>query len=260
MEKLEGPNMFSEERRRHILEIIEKDDRVNTKYLCEKFNTTPVTIRKDLAILEEKGELLRTHGGAIQGKKLYQGLALSEKEKMFLEEKNRIVKNAVNLILPGDTIILDSGSTISLLAKEIRNLSGITIITNAVNIAYDLSKSNNVIILTGGHLKKDSMTLTGPLADVVLNRISAGKLFFGVDGIDFGVGLTTPDIMEANTTRCMMAIAGEKILLVDSSKIGRRSLAVISKIDEIDQIITTKKFTEKEIKKFTNLGVKVKIV
>lgn len=252
--------MFQEERRRQILKILDEEERVMTKDLQEKFNTTPVTIRKDLAVLEENGQLKRTHGGAIKSKEFFQGFSLSEKEKMFLDEKSKIVSYAAKLISSGDTVILDSGSTTSMLAKEIKGMSGVTVITNAINIAFDLSKSDNEVILTGGQLKKDSLTLIGPLADDVIMKISAGKLFFGVDGIDFDAGLTTPDFVEANTTRMMMSIVGEKILLADPSKFGRRSLAVISPIEEIDTLITTKPLEESSIKKLDMLDVEVVIV
>lgn len=260
MKKENQSSMFQEERRRQILEILEKEERVMTKDLYEKFNTTSVTIRKDLAVLEERGKLKRTHGGAIKSKELFQGLAFSEKEKMFLNEKTKIVKCAAQFIKSGDTIILDSGSTTSLLINEIKEIGGVTVITNAVNIAYGLAKSNNEVILTGGQLKKNSLTLMGPLANSVIKKISAGRLFFGVDGIDLDAGLTTPNITEANTTRAMMSIVGEKILLIDSSKFGRRSLAVIGQVNEVDKIITTKPLHEDEIKQFEELGVEVIIV
>ncbi len=260
MNKNNGNVVFQEERREEILHILENENRVMIVDLCNKFNTSSVTIRKDLALLEQEGLLKRTHGGAIKNKSLFPGLALNEKEKLHLDEKMRIAKEAAKLISEGDTIIIDSGSTTTLLAKEIKNIKGITVITNAINIASDLFQSDIEVILTGGVLQKETSTLIGPLADEVLQKISAGKLFHGVDGIDFEVGLTTPNIVEAKTSRTMMDVAGEKILLVDSSKFGRRSLGVISKIKDIDKIITTKKLSKKEIMKFAEWNVEVKVV
>jgi DeoR/GlpR family transcriptional regulator of sugar metabolism len=252
--------VFQEERLEKILALFEKDNRLVTKDLPERFNTTSVTIRKDLAILEQRGLLKRTHGGAIRTKKLYPGLALNEKEKINLDEKIRIAKKAATLISKGDTIILDSGSTTSLLAKEIKNLQGITVITNAINIANELLQSDIEVILIGGLLLKQTLTMFGPLADIALRKITADKLFMGVDGIDFEVGLTTPNIQEAETSRVMMEISGEVILVVDSSKFGRRSLGVISKVNEINRIITTKKLTESEVEKLNKGDVEIIIV
>ena len=252
--------VFQEERLERILALFEKENRLVTKDLPEKFKTTSVTIRKDLAILEQRGLLKRTHGGAIRSKKLYPGLALNEKEKINLEEKRRIAKKAATLISKGDTIILDSGSTTSLLAKEIKHMQGITVVTNAMNIANELIESDIEVILIGGSLLKQTSTMVGPLADVALRKITADKLFIGVDGIDFEVGLMTPNILEAKTSHVMMEIAGEIILIVDASKFGRRSLGVISKVNEINKIITTKKLTESEIEKFKKDDVEIIMV
>ena len=249
--------IFQEERMRGIMKILEKENRVLIADLCKTFNTTAVTIRKDLDILESEGALKRTHGGAILYKPLFHGLALNEKEKLNSDEKERIANEAVKLISEGDVIILDSGSTTTQLARKMTNLKGITIITNAVNIALELANSDLEIILTGGALQKNSSTLVGPFAEDALRKISADKLFHGVDGIDYEIGLTTPDITEANTSRVMMQRAGENILLVDSSKFGRRSLGVICQIKEIDKIITTKKMDKLEIKKLNEIGVNV---
>lgn len=252
--------VFQEERLEKIIALLNKDNRLVTKDLPATLNTTSVTIRKDLAILERRGILKRTHGGAIKTKKLYPGLALNEKEKINLEEKLRIVKRAAKLVAEGDTIILDSGSTTSLLAKEIKNMQRVTVITNAMNIANELIHTDVKVILIGGSLLKETSTLVGPLADDVLRKITADKLFLGVDGIDFAAGLTTPDINEAHTSSVMMQVSGEIILVVDSSKFGRRSLGVISKVKDIDTLITTKKLSNTEIDKLEKENIEVIIV
>ncbi len=254
------PKVFQEERLRGIMKILEKENRVLINDLSKIFNTTSVTIRKDLDQLEREGFLKRTHGGAILHKPLFHGLALIEKEKLHADEKKRIADEAVKLINEGDVIILDSGSTTTQLARNMKNLKGITVITNAVNIALELATSDLEIILTGGSFQKDSSTLIGPLADDVLRKVSADKLFHGVDGVDYELGLTTPNIIEANTSRVMMQRAGENILLVDSSKFGRRSLGVICQIKEINKIITTKEMDKTEIQKLNDMGVEVVIV
>ncbi|MCE5174768.1 MAG: DeoR/GlpR family DNA-binding transcription regulator [Bacteroidales bacterium] len=252
--------IFQEERLEKIMALLEKENRLVTNDLPAMFNTTSVTIRKDLIILEKRGLLKRTHGGAIKVNKLYPGLALTEKEKINLDEKLRIAKQASKLISEGDTIILDSGSTTSLLAKEIKHMHRLTVITNAINIANELLQSDIEVILIGGSLLKETSTLVGPIADDSLRKLSAAKLFIGVDGIDFERGLTTPNIQEAKTSRVMMEISSEIILVVDSSKFGRRSLGVISQVKDIDIIITTKKLSDTEQKRFSNDGIDVFMV
>jgi DeoR family transcriptional regulator of aga operon len=252
--------IFQEERMRGIMKILEKENRVLIADLCKIFNTTSVTIRKDLDMLKNEGLIKRTHGGAILYKPLFHGLALNEKEKLNADEKERIAKEAVKLISEGDVIILDSGSTTTQLARNMKNLKGVTVITNAVNIALELANSELEVVLTGGVFQKNSSTLIGPVADDSLRKISADKLFHGVDGVDYEIGLTTPDLVEANTSSVMMQRASENILLVDSSKFGRRSLGIICQMDEIDKIITTKQMDEPEIKKLNDMGVDVVIV
>jgi len=100
--------------------------------------------------LEKKGEIKRVHGGAIRHQSLFSGLTLSEKEKIKTAEKERIAKFAVGLVKRGDVIIVDSGSTTLQFARNLKNISGITIITNSLNVASELSKSDNKVILTGG--------------------------------------------------------------------------------------------------------------
>ena len=251
---------FQEERLQGISDLLEKKKRVFINDVAKTFDTSAVTIRKDLDIMEKRGLLKRTHGGAIQSKPLFHGLPLSEKEKLHAEEKERIANEAVKLIQKGDVIILDSGSTTTQLARMMRNLKGIKVITNAVNIALELASKDREVILTGGVLQENSSTLIGPLAEDVLRKISADKLFHGVDGIDYEIGLTTPDVAEASTSQVMMQRAGENILLVDSSKFGRRSLGVICQMKDIDKIITTKKMDKTELQKLNELGVEVVIV
>ena len=260
MESSSEQKVFQEERMRGIIYQLENKNRVLISDLCKEFNTTAVTIRKDLDILESRGLLKRTHGGAISHKPLYHGLDLLEKEKLNEDEKQRIANEAVKLISEGDVLIIDSGSTTTQLARSMKGLKNVKVITNAVNIALELAQSDLEIILTGGSFQKGSFTLCGPLAEDVLGKISADKLFHGVDGVDYQIGLTTPDIIEANTSRVMMQRAGENILLVDSTKFGRRSLGVICKMEEINKIITTKNMSKVEIQKLNNMGVEVVIV
>lgn len=249
--------IFQEERVQGILNVLAAEKRVLINDLCKTFNTSAVTVRKDLAFMQEQGLLKRTHGGAIQYRPLFHGLSLGEKEKLHLEEKERIATEACKMIQDGDVVMLDSGSTTTQLARKMKNLKGIKVITNALNIALELANSEFEVIVTAGELQKNSSTLIGPLADDSLMRISADKLFHGVDGVDYEIGLTTPDIIEANTSRVMMQRAGENILLVDSSKFGRRSLGVICQIKDVDKIITTRRMEKHEIKKLNDMGVDV---
>lgn len=249
--------MFNEERKQKILQLLAQKERVFVNDLCELFETTSVTIRKDLDQLEEEGHLRRVHGGAIINKSLYPGMALPEKQKLNLEQKERIARKAVNMINQGDVILLDSGSTTHQLAKLIKELKGITVITNGINIAAELMNSDNDVIITGGKFDKGSSTLYGPLTEETLQHLAADKLFQGVDGIDIQIGFTTPSIEEAQISRKMMKISGQSIVLADSSKFGRRSLSVIGQISDADTIITDDGVDHNYVKSLTDMGLEV---
>lgn len=247
--------MLNEERRQKIQEILTEKRRILVREVSRKFGISEVTIRKDLEILEKKGILTRVHGGAILNSASRQDLALTEKERIHSEEKSRIANFAESLIVPGDTIILDSGSTTTQLAHLLKYKKDITVITNAVNIATELAASDLTVILTGGMLRERSFSLVGPIAEESLRNITVDKLFLGVDGIDFRFGLTTPNIMEARVNKMMIKVAVQVIVLADSSKFGRRSVGVIDSLDSIDRIITDNKISDDDLARLSELGI-----
>ncbi|MEJ2635615.1 MAG: transcriptional repressor AgaR [Calditrichia bacterium] len=249
--------MLTEERRRRIQEILQTQKRILVNEIADDFNISAVTIRKDLEILEKRGVLSRVHGGAIVNHSSVQDLAVNEKERINVQEKNKIARKAESLIKSGDVIILDSGSTTTALARHLKFKKDITVITNAVNIASELTASEVNVILTGGNLREKSFSLVGPIAEESLKLITADKLFLGVDGIDFERGLTTPNIMEAKVNRMMIQAADEVILLADSSKFGRRSLGVIDEVKSVDKLITDKRVSKSNVASLENLGIEV---
>lgn len=142
--------MLNEERRRHILEILKRDGRVLVVDLAKQFHTSQVTIRKDLDILQEHGRIHRSHGGALPAQEsALEDPTLREKEKLHRKEKLQIATAAVRMVTEGQVVVLDSGTTTTAIARALRNFQSLTIITNAVNIAAELSGSALEVILTG---------------------------------------------------------------------------------------------------------------
>lgn len=147
--------MLSEERQRAILELLHRDGRVLVMDLARHFRTSQVTIRKDLEVLHVKGRIHRTHGGALPASDgALEDRTLREKEKLHRKEKLRIAAAAVRMVTEGQVVILDSGTTTTAIARALRNFQNLTIITNAVNIAAELSGSALEVILTGQPEKK----------------------------------------------------------------------------------------------------------
>jgi len=249
--------MLNEERRRRIQEIISQKKRILVKEISNNFNISEVTIRKDLEILEKRGILTKVHGGAILNQSSIIDLALTEKERIYPREKDRIAQKAQEMINYGDVIILDSGSTTTQIARHIKFKKGIKVITNAINIASELAASEIELILTGGILREKSFSLVGPIAEDTLRKVTADKLFLGVDGVDFHFGLTTPNVLEAKVNELMVKAASEVILVSDSSKFGRRRMGVIDKITTVDKIITDKNIPQEVLNRLKAMDIEV---
>ncbi|HEY2625225.1 MAG TPA: transcriptional repressor AgaR [Candidatus Udaeobacter sp.] len=253
--------MLNEERRRHILEILNRDGRVLVVDLARQFRTSQVTIRKDLDALEANGRIQRSHGGALPSREsALEDPSLREKEKLHRKEKLQIAEAAVQMVREGQVVILDSGTTTTAIARALRKFKNLTIITNAVNIAAELSGSSLDVILTGGTLRKNSFSLVGPIAEETLHRLNADILFLGVDGFDVQHGLTTPNLLEAKVNRAMMDVSRVVVAVCDSSKFGRRTLSSIAPPSDVHYLITDKGIPKQDLAAMKKNGIQVEIV
>jgi DeoR family transcriptional regulator of aga operon len=253
--------MLSEERQRAILELLSRDGRVLVGPLAKHFHTSQVTIRKDLEILHANGRIHRTHGGALSVREsALEDPTLREKEKLHSKEKVQIAESAVTLVSEGQVVVLDSGTTTTAVARVLRDFRNLTIITNALNIAAELSGTNLEVILTGGNLRKNSFSLVGPLAEETLRRLNADILFLGVDGFDVQHGLSTPNLLEARVNRAMMDIAKITVVVCDSSKFGKRSLSLIATPPSIHRVITDRGIPKGDLGALKKSGIEVTIV
>jgi DeoR family transcriptional regulator of aga operon len=250
--------MLNEERRRAILDMMQHDGRVLVADLAEQFQTSQVTIRKDLEILHVRGLVHRTHGGALPTRQgALEDPTLREKEKLYRKEKHSIAIAAARLVAEGQVVILDSGTTTTEIARALRNFKNLTVVTNAVNIAAELANSSLEIILTGGTVRKNSFSLVGPIAEETLRRLSADILFLGVDGFDVQYGLSTPNLQEAKVNRVMVEIAKRTVATCDSSKFGRRSLSLIVEPSALHHVITDHGIRKADMKALKRAGIEV---
>src|SRR5512136_482448 len=253
--------MLNEERRRAILEILNRDGRVLVKDLASRFTTSHVTIRNDLEVLHSRGMLHRTHGGALPVEMAaLLDPSLREKEELHREEKELIGEAAAKLVREGQSVVLDSGTTTTAAARALRDRRQLTVITNAVNIAAELAGTAIEVILTGGVLREKSFSLVGPLAEETLRRLSADVLLLGVDGFDVNFGLTTPNLLEAGVNRAMMEISRRTVAICDSSKFGRRSLSLIGPSTVVHQVITDSHISKADLRGLKQVGIEVTLV
>nr|PZN02149.1 MAG: DeoR family transcriptional regulator [Bacillota bacterium] len=217
-----------------ILNIIARESKINVNELAKLFNVSQVTIRNDLRYLEKQGMLKRVHGGAVAvtDDNIANRLCLNYKVK------KKIAREASKLVRDGETVMIESGSTAAILAKELANKK-VTIITNSLFIANyvkDISDIN--VILLGGFMQKTSEVLVGPLVKASLTDIYVDKLFVGVDGFTKETGFTSLDLGRTEAVRYMREKANRTIVITDSSKFGIRGNVHLLDLEEVDTIIT----------------------
>jgi DeoR family transcriptional regulator, aga operon transcriptional repressor len=247
------------DRRKVILNRINEVGQVYVHELGKEFDVSDVTIRNDLEQLEKKKMLIRARGGAI---KIEGNVGLdyhvSEKNKLYSEEKSKIGKKASQLIADHDTIILDSGTTTLEITNYLGHLKDVTVICNALNVINQLIKLQNInLIIPGGYLRRNSLSLVGPLAEKNMQNLFVDKAFIGVDGFDTKHGIYTPNIEEAYFNEIMIKMSREVIVVCDSSKFLRRSLAYICGLDKIHCVITDSGITDEDKKRLEDYRIKV---
>jgi DeoR family transcriptional regulator, aga operon transcriptional repressor len=253
--------MLIDERRQHILELIQNQGRALVSDLSEQLNISQITIRKDLDYLQSKGVIQRSHGGAlrVQSSALIDP-TLQEKQKHNFREKERIAAAATKMVEEGQCIILDSGTTTTALAERLKRFKQLTVITNAVNIAAELAGTDFEVILVGGTMRKNSFSLVGPLAEDNLEEMHADILFLGVDGFDLEVGITTPNFLESRVNRAMVKAARLVVAVCDSSKFNRRSLSRIVPPGAIHHVITDQNLPKDIQESLRAMGIALTLV
>jgi DeoR family transcriptional regulator of aga operon len=255
--------LLVEERRRLIVELVEKQGRATVEELASRFGTSTVTIRADLDTLSRNSVIARSHGGALPIAGASGDTPLNIKETRWHAQKLRIGQAAAKMIQDGETIILDSGSTTVEIARQIRQMKfeSLTVITNALNIAMELSGLPHIrVMMLGGMLRQTSYSLVGPDAEQALAKLSADRLFLGVDGLDPQVGVTTPDPLEAALNALMIRVSRQTIAVLDASKMGQRSLSVITPVKSLDLVISDNSAPSDIVEALRAAGVQVELV
>ena len=249
------------ERHEKILAKLNEKGKVEVPDLSESLNVSEVTIRKDLRILEDKGLLFRTHGGATKTNPYTSEKPVQEKEFVNITEKNSIAKEAVKLIGDNDSIILGSGTSILAMARCLDPEHPLNVITSAINVSMELAQHENIEILQlGGHLRHSSTSVVGSYAESFLDNITCGMYFLGVDGIDLDFGITTTNLGEASLNQKCIEVAQVTVVLADSSKFGKRGFGRICNLDQIQHIITDGGVSTEIVQELENRGIKVSIV
>ncbi len=249
--------MLAAQRREKILQLIQEDGHAKVLELSKLFKVTEVTIRQDLERMERQGLIVREHGGACLSDAGLNVKDLTLMNQNHLEEKKAIARKALTFIHDGETIILDSGSTTTEIAKLMGGFTNLTVITNAINIALILGSMSGINLnVTGGEFKSPTLSLTGMKAANYLENIHADKVFLATAGINLKTGLTYPSISDLVVKKTMIEVSDVVYLVADSSKIGTSSFASLGALSLVDHIITDSNITPEDEEVFKKYDVK----
>ncbi|MBV9355097.1 MAG: DeoR/GlpR transcriptional regulator [Chloroflexi bacterium] len=245
-------------RRDQILAHLRSHGNVLVADLAVSLDTSEITIRRDLKLLEAEGVVRRIHGGAVLVPNRTYEPTFLEKSRQLMDEKRRIGAAAAKLVNDGDAIILGPGTTTMEVARQLHGRRNLTVVTSAVNVAAQLAGEPEIeVIVTGGNLRGTTYALVGSLAEENLRRLHATTLFLGGNGLTVSNGLTTPDLTVAATDRALVDVAERVIVTVDHSKIGRATLCQTAPIDRIDVLVTDTGLPAEQRRAFAAAGVEV---
>jgi DeoR family transcriptional regulator of aga operon len=249
-----------------ILYALRQAGEIAVEDLCRNLDVSVATIRRDLNLLESRGLLRRTHGGAVPIEPLFYepfklDRSFQEQIGSFAEEKRRIAQAAADLVQDGEVIALTAGTTTTETVRALVPNRHVTVVTNTVNMAMELSKRKDIqVYVTGGHLRGDWFSLVGPGAVENMRRVFVNTLFIGVNGIDAQNGLTCFNPDEAEINRTMVQQAKRKIVVTDHSKFGVVANWQICALAEVDIIITDTGATDEMLRPFRQHGIDIRTV
>jgi DeoR family transcriptional regulator of aga operon len=250
-------------RAKAIMQVVLQAEEISVEGLAEQVGTSATNIRRDLARLERRGLVLRTWGGAtLPAALLYKPFqhdhSIQEQQLQFAEEKRRIGLTASELIAEGETVGLTAGTTTTQIGRALRHRHRISVVTNALNIAMELSHQTAIkTTLTGGALAEGwKFALVTESAVSFLKEVYLDKVFIGVTGLDLG-GATTLDRERAEVSRAMIRHASQVIVVADSSKIDRRSSVCVCPCSDVDVLVTDSGISRDSCEAFRAKGIRV---
>ena len=247
------------ERHRYILGLLGEHGVLRVAELSELLGVSEVTVRRDLEALERKGLLERTRGGAVSVQRMRLANGYQEAAARRPEEKRLIGQTAAALIEPGDTVVLNEGTTTREVMRHI-TAPNVTVVTNHAGMASEELPAGVELILTGGHLRPDSGGLVGAFARDTLNRINANRAFIGVEGVSLQRGLTTPWIPEAEIASLMIErTRGEVTVVADHSKLGMVGDFVVSGLAAVHRIVIDAGVSDRYHGELQEIGIEVTI-
>lgn len=252
--------MLIADRYERIVELVNERGSIRVSELSVLCEVTEETIRRDLDRLEKAGRLLRSHGGAVSLRERQPETPYAEREVMNSAEKQRIAREAVMMIKPGDRIVLDASTTAWYMASHLPNMP-LTVLTNSMKVASELSNKERIeVISTGGQLSRRSMSFVGHLAERSLDLYHVDKLFLSCKGFHLEHGISESNELQAMVKRKMISIAEQVILIADSSKFGLQAFTHVARIGELNEIITDYTPSKEQLEQLRGLNITITTV
>ena len=234
--------MLARHRQSLILQAVRNDGSARVSDLTQQLGVSDMTIRRDLEVLAKDGLVEKVHGGAVLPGS-HGGHEPGFEDKLVLErpEKTSIARAAAALVRPGTAIAIAAGTTTFALAQCLLDVPGLTVVTNSLRVANLFSGNHSPdvasVVLTGG-MRTASDALVGPVADLTIASLHFDTLFLGCTGLDPEVGLSTPNLAEAETNRALIKVARRVVVLADHTKWGVVSLASFAPVDKVNVLVT----------------------
>ncbi|MCF6269879.1 MAG: DeoR/GlpR family DNA-binding transcription regulator [Melioribacteraceae bacterium] len=248
-------------REKYILNTLYKNGEISVNQIINTFNVTSMTARRDITKLAEDGYLIRTHGGALRSDPLDNMFSFATRIDSNKLNKIKIGRSAAKFVKNNDTIYIDSGTTLIRMCPFLKDRKGITVITNSLPAAAELTNYSNIkVTLIGGDIIHERRSIYGNIATEQAERYSVIKAFIGTDGLSLKNGLTAYGNNESQVSNIMAGSANEVFLLCDSSKIEHDSTYKFAKLSSIDYLITDSGIDKRIIQKYKKEKINLIVV
>jgi len=246
------------DRMRRILSILQERENASLAALSEELNVSSATLRRDLAKLDDRGLLVRTHGGA-RLLELTTEIPVHLRDSQFRESKQRIARHVLTMIPTGRyAVAISGGTTTGEVARMLGTRADLTVVTNSLSIALECAARPRLkVIITGGVVRPSSFEAIGSLAENTFHAVNVATAILGTDGISAAGGATTHDETEARTNGAMVSTAQRVIVVADGSKVGRITLARMASLDQISDLVTDTSADRDELELIAAAGVRV---
>lgn len=251
-------NLPSAARQARIRERFAEQSGVSISELAREFDVSEMTIRRDLAALEDKAHIQRTHGGAVLTERMMLEFDYRDRREHNRAAKRAIAAAARQRVQPGQRLILDTGTSTLELAALLKDGEDLTVITPSLAVASELQHAPGVeVILLGGVIRRGSPDLTGPVTEHCLELFAADIAFQGADAIGADGAIYNSDLRLARVDQLMRRVANRCCVLADHTKIGRTALARSGSLADVDTFITSKGAPADALKRFAKLGTEI---